>query len=86
MVSGSAAVAINDRGTVVGDCLMGDYTGRPVMWHPDGRLAELPLPAGYQSGGAGLVNNRGVIVGQGTGTDQADHALLWRPAERAVTP
>ncbi len=61
---------------------------RPVVWGPnEGRIRELPLLPGDDSGAATAINDRGQIVGisgicdQAIGRFTAMHAVLWDKGE-----
>ncbi|MEU7906143.1 hypothetical protein [Actinoplanes sp. NPDC049118] len=68
----SVAVAVNDRGHV-----LGTRSGTPFLWR-DGRITELdPLPNGFLQ--VTDVNNRDEVVGWAfANTDFDVHAYLWR--------
>lgn len=77
----ATAVAVNDRGEVVGE--MNDGVDRqPVRWDARGRLIVCELPA--DSDGTALgINNRGTAVGATT-TSDTRFALRWDRAGRVT--
>ncbi|GAA3783312.1 hypothetical protein GCM10022225_84460 [Plantactinospora mayteni] len=76
-VHSAEAVAVNDSGVVVG---RGTRVGGVTFgWaHLDGRLVELPTPAGYDSAEATGINSRGEAVGIALGENRASVAVVWR--------
>jgi probable HAF family extracellular repeat protein len=67
----SDAMAINDRGQVVGSAaLPGDAHQRAVLWE-DGRTVDLGVPAGMDDSEARAVNGRGEVAGYGSSADGA---------------
>ena len=79
-----AAVAINDRGQVVGAsgaCMVPNsfaFATHAVMWHR-GRLTNLGGLGGAMNNIALAINNRGQIVGESDlPGDTATHAFLWQ--------
>lgn len=73
-LTGNGAVAINDRGQIVGQT---DYQ-YPALWE-QGRLTILATLPGAMQSVPRDINNRGQIVGTSTvsGTPNEDHATLW---------
>ena len=79
------AVAINDRGDVVGtDYVPGDgYTARAFLWR-DGRMVDLGTLGGASAsigllhGAMSPVNAHGHVVGNSRTSDGETHAFLWR--------
>lgn len=65
------AVALNDKGVVVGNA-----GSRAVTWK-HGRLRVLPLPAGATESTATDVNNRGVVGGSVLVPGSGRHAVVW---------
>jgi probable HAF family extracellular repeat protein len=60
------AADINDRGEIVGYSLHYSFgRPRPLLWH-NGRVIDLGLQTGWETGTAIAVNDRGVIVASGT--------------------
>ncbi|MBP2322873.1 putative HAF family extracellular repeat protein [Kibdelosporangium banguiense] len=77
--SGSAANAINDGGTVVGEGSDGTGNRRAIKWAPDGTATALATPQGDNHCKATAINNQGVIVGQCSvdGSSFGGHAVRW---------
>lgn len=73
------AIAINDRGDVVGILHNGLTNAQPVMWR-GGRGAPIPLvlPAGATSGTARDIADDGRIIGS-VGDGSTGSAYLWLP-------
>ncbi|MGZ4418635.1 MAG: hypothetical protein ACXVRV_10715, partial [Gaiellaceae bacterium] len=67
----SAAIAINDRGVIVGRS--GEHA---FMWE-NGRMTDLGTLGGGKSG-ATAINNRGQIAGWSEAASGAEHAFLWQ--------
>jgi probable HAF family extracellular repeat protein len=73
----SQAIAINDRGDVVGDSDVRPGPARHAfLWHR-GKMTDLGTLGGRNST-ATDVNNRGDVVGAGDRRDGSTHAVLWR--------
>lgn len=71
----SRALAINDRGTVVGG--EGALSGHAIRWSADGRITDLgTLPGGTRSSASDL-NEHDVVVGSGDAADGRSHATTW---------
>lgn len=75
----SVAVAVNDRGQVIGygtsvDGQMSDAS--PFLWQ-DGRMTTLSALAGGSRSGGVAINDRGQIVGYSYTATGADHAVIW---------
>jgi len=74
----SFPAAINDHGSVVGFCDMGDMISRAFVWR-HGRMTDLGSltgPTGTSS--ASDINNKGEIVGGSATSLNEGHAVLWR--------
>jgi probable HAF family extracellular repeat protein len=75
----SRAIAVNDRGDVVGDSAIAGGENPPVhafLWR-HGRMRDLGTLGGRSSFATG-VNNRGDVVGYSEVAGGATHAFLWR--------
>jgi len=74
----SQALALNDRGQVIGGWETVDGFGG-FLWD-DGELTQLPSLIGPIGGGANDINNRGVIVGRSPDPTDTflNRAVLWR--------
>jgi probable HAF family extracellular repeat protein len=93
---------INNRGDIVGwaENTVHDSTCHTpqvlqfeaVVWHPDGKVEELPPYPGDRDGAATAINERAEAVGiSGTcdnavGAGTAAHALIWRHGTPTVIP
>ncbi|MEU5690437.1 hypothetical protein [Actinosynnema sp. NPDC020468] len=74
---GSEALAINDRGAVVGRVLPADNgVIHAQLWEPDGRVTDLGTLPGGGSAWATGINDRGVVVGHAEVGGTA-HAVRW---------
>jgi len=72
---GTDAVAINDRGEVVGDRRTPSAESRAFLWQ-NGKLVDLGTLGG-KSSNATAMNNRGQVVGYSTTAAGTQHAFLW---------
>lgn len=73
--SSSDAVAINDRGEIVGNRYSGSAE-HAFLWR-DGKMRDLGTLGGTRSE-ATAINNGGEIVGDSTTASGEQHAFLWR--------
>ena len=83
----SSASAINDKGTIVGSSLNGDFLGgRAVVWRPSrphattGTMTVLPQPRGVTQSGATAINDHGLTVGTMELAGGQKHAFLFDTA------
>jgi len=72
---GTEAVAINDRGQVVGDRRKASGESRAFLWQ-HGKLVDLGTLGG-KSSNATAISNRGQVVGYSTTATGSQHAFLW---------
>jgi probable HAF family extracellular repeat protein len=77
----SEAIAINDRGQIVGTSYVdqNDPVFKPFLWSA-GRMTELPCPGAARMGGATAINGRGQVVGwcgDARPGEGKTHAVLW---------
>jgi probable HAF family extracellular repeat protein len=71
----SGAVAINDRGWIIGNS-PASCSGHPFLWR-NGKLIDLgALPGGHDAG-VGAINERGQVIGS-SGTSGVGHAFVWQ--------
>jgi probable HAF family extracellular repeat protein len=75
----ATAVAVNDRGEVVGEVYDGVHR-QPVRWNARGRLTVCELPANSDGTALGI-NDHGTVVGATT-TSEVRFALRWDRAGR----
>ncbi|MEU4447522.1 hypothetical protein AB0K14_14940 [Actinosynnema sp. NPDC050801] len=74
----STAVAINERGDVVGHTSTPDYSvTRAFVWR-DGRVTYLPSLGGDYSMPVAM-NNHGVVVGRSAAADGSQKGVRWTP-------
>ena len=75
----STAVAINDRGQIIGAVLAKDSRGsdvsRAFLWQ-NGRITYLAMPRGHTTSHALAINERGQIVGW-AGRPAGSDAFVW---------
>lgn len=69
---GSQAVAMNDRGQVVGSA----ENGHAFLWQNGKKIDLGTLPDATESE-AVAINNHGQIVGRSRTKDGKEHAVLW---------
>ncbi len=81
----SVAVALNDRGEVVGFSGAAFPMSRPVVWGRGG-VRELPVPGGFLGGMAVGINNRGTVVGALITEAGRAKAVVWRDGGVVVLP
>ncbi len=75
----SEAVAINERGEVIGWTAANDSgSPRGFLWRA-GQVTYLDPPTGHYSVPV-AINNHGVVVGHTTGADSTTRATRWTPA------
>ncbi|PYN72427.1 MAG: hypothetical protein DMD97_23290 [Candidatus Rokuibacteriota bacterium] len=74
----SEAVAVNDRGQVVGVSSRAGFW-RAFSWTPAGRMVELPALGGTGTTAAVAVNASGQVVGSSFTTDGNLRPVLWQP-------
>jgi probable HAF family extracellular repeat protein len=72
----SQALAINDRGDIVGSARTGAGVKHAFIWS-NGRMTDLGTLSGDAESEAFGVNNAGDVVGTSTGAGRT-HAVLWR--------
>jgi probable HAF family extracellular repeat protein len=72
----SAAVAINDRGWIIGNS-PASCSGHPFLWR-NGRMISLGALPGGHSGGAGAINERSQVIGSGDTSSGRWHAWVWQ--------
>jgi probable HAF family extracellular repeat protein len=81
--AGSVALAINERGQIVGSSTTMSGRTHAFLWQR-GKMTDLgTLGAGYSDSGAVAIDDRGEIVGDSfrptvTQTGQPGHAFLWQ--------
>jgi probable HAF family extracellular repeat protein len=77
----SWALALNDRGQVVGWAETGEQGADGTVAHgflwQDGTMRDLGTLPGDESSSATAINERGLIIGYGSSPD-ADHGYLWQ--------
>jgi probable HAF family extracellular repeat protein len=71
---GSASVAINARGQIVGVTPAGSF-----IWE-NGVIRQLAAPVGFSSWRAEDINSNGVVVGYGQNSSGASQAIIWTAA------
>ena len=74
----SEAVAVNDRGQVVGSSSRAGYW-RAFSWTPAGGMVELPALSGIGGSDAVAINASGQVVGSSFNVDGYLHPVLWQP-------
>jgi probable HAF family extracellular repeat protein len=72
----SQAVAINDRGQIIGTSGSSDGPHRAFLWQ-NGRMIDLGTLGGTKSD-AVAINERGQVVGSSTTASGARHAFVWQ--------
>jgi probable HAF family extracellular repeat protein len=72
----SEALAINDRGQVVGRSTTASGVWKAFLWTAKGGMVDLGTLGG-NSGQAHAVNSRGQIIGDSKNALNAIHATLW---------
>jgi probable HAF family extracellular repeat protein len=77
------AVAINDRGAILGD-LNTKTGGVPLLWNPDGTTVDLATPTGDRSSEGFTLNLSGTSVGYTVGPDYQIYPVRWS-SDGAVT-
>ncbi len=78
----SKALAINDRGRIVGVSVpepFSDFVGRATMWDPGAEPLDLGSLHEGGNSRAFAVNNQGVIAGWSDTPSGEFHVVLWRP-------
>jgi probable HAF family extracellular repeat protein len=75
----SVALAVNDRGHVIGWSYLADGRYRAFLWK-DGTMIDLGTLGGEHSW-AYAVNNHGVVLGEATTADGVWHPVVWRDGE-----
>ena len=77
----TSALAINNKGEIVGEADSGDLNGRPFLWR-NGKMTDLnnflPPNSGWELNGAHGINDSDEIVGYGV-HDGGNHAFLLCP-------
>lgn len=76
----SEAVAINDRGQIVGSSQTSDGTSHAFLWYR-GTMTDLGTLDGGSS--AAAINERGQVVGSSTTKRFDQHAFLWQKGDMA---
>jgi probable HAF family extracellular repeat protein len=81
----ATAVDINDKGQIVGASGRAAGEGpRAWIWE-DGKMTEIPTPAGARSG-ASDINNNGAVVGSWAMQRGRRHAFVATPCPAAGCP
>jgi len=71
----SGAVAINDRGWVIGNS-PATCSGDPFLWR-NGKMTDLGALPGGHGAGAVAINERGQVIGNSS-TSGVQHAFVWQ--------
>lgn len=74
----SQAMAINENGMVVGSSSDPQGFSKPVRWHPDGTIEQLPTPGGNW-GTANEVNIHSEIAGEAQLSSGHTRPVYWTP-------
>jgi probable HAF family extracellular repeat protein len=79
-----SAVAMNDRGTVVGQGPAADGSYHALRWDRQGQVTDLGTLPGGRASAAGDINNQDIVTGAAITTNGENHGVIWDPHDGIV--